>query len=70
MEQDGRSFLRFGDDIGGKKPLNGFSPLATYRTGSGKAGNVGADSINLIVTDVTGLAKVRNPLAASGGVPA
>ena len=67
IEKDSSSFIRFGDDICGKKPPVGFNPRATYRTGNGKAGNVGEGTINTIVFDGAGILKIRNPLAASGG---
>ena len=70
IEKDGSSFIRFGDDICGKKPAIGFSPRAIYRTGNGKAGNVGEGTINTVVFDGAGISKVRNPLAASGGTEA
>jgi Baseplate J-like protein len=66
-ELNGTAYLRFGDDTLGKAP----SPLAhftaTYRTGRGRAGNIGADSLACMVTPLTGIEQVRNPLAASGG---
>ncbi|NCD71696.1 putative baseplate assembly protein [Mucilaginibacter agri] len=67
-EQDGTAYLRFGDDILGKKPVSGFSPDVTYRTGNGSAGNVGQDTINSIEWSIGGITSVRNPLPASGGV--
>jgi hypothetical protein len=67
IEKDSSSFLRFGDDISGKKPPVGFNPKATYRTGNGKAGNVGEGTINTVVFDVAGISKIRNPLPAVGG---
>jgi hypothetical protein len=67
IEKDGSSFIRFGDDICGKKPPVGFSPRAIYRTGNGKAGNVGEGTINTIVFDGVGISKIRNPLPAFGG---
>jgi hypothetical protein len=66
-EQDGITYLRFGDDIMGKRPDGGFHPSATYRIGNGKSGNVGRDSITRVVWDSTGIIKVRNPLPARGG---
>ena len=66
-EKDGSSFIRFGDDVCGKKPSVNFKPTGTYRTGNGKAGNVGEGTINTIVFDGSGILKVRNLLAASGG---
>lgn len=75
-EQDGTSYLRFGDDISGSKPSNGFSPYVTYRTGNGQSGNVGREAINAIEWKedydwkIDDIIKVRNPLPAYGGVDA
>lgn len=66
-EQNGKSYLRFGDDILGKKPDSGFSPDVTYRTGNGRSGNVGAEAIDVIEWNSPGIIQVRNPLPASGG---
>jgi predicted phage baseplate assembly protein len=66
MEDDGTATLRFGDGVLGSNPVGGLK--ATYRTGNGNAGNVGAESIAHIVTDLSGVADVRNPLPAQGGV--
>jgi Baseplate J-like protein len=70
IEKNGSSFIRFGDDICGKKPAIGFKPRAVYRTGNGNAGNVGEGTINTIVFDGAGILKIRNPLAALGGTEA
>ena len=47
---------------------------ATYRTGNGSSGNVGADAIAHVVptatSPLTGISDVRNPLPAQGGVDA
>ncbi len=67
-ENDGISYLRFGDDILGKKPDIEFSPKATYRIGNGSQGNVGTETINTIVWNGNGISNVRNPLPAVGGV--
>jgi hypothetical protein len=70
LEQDGSATLRFGDGILGAKPVSGLQ--ATYRTGSGSSGNVGAESIAYVVitptTPLPGISNVRNPLPAQGGV--
>lgn len=70
IEQDGITYLRFGDDIMGKQPDGGFQPLATYRIGNGRKGNVGRDSITRVVWDSDGINKVQNPIAATGGTNA
>lgn len=67
MEQDGTAYLRFGDDISGRKVLNGFSPEVALRVGNGKSGNVGVDAINTVLLNSSGIKKIRNPLPADGG---
>lgn len=62
--------LRFGDDILGQKPGEGFQPKANYRIGNGRAGNVGAEAIGRVVWDTGGIRHIRNPLPAKGGVNA
>src|SRR5262249_9207312 len=59
-EVDGTSYLRFGDDILGKKPPTGFSPSVSYRIGNGTTGNVGADTVNKIVWKGDEIINVRN----------
>ena len=44
------------------------SLIATYRTGNGSAGNVGADAIAHVVTPEKSIIDVRNPLPAKGGI--
>jgi hypothetical protein len=68
LERDGRAALRFGDDMNGLRPASGTAFRATYRTGNGTAGNVGAGAIHHVVTDQSGIEAVRNPLAATGGL--
>jgi hypothetical protein len=68
VDTDSAAYLRFGDDQLGRRPepLTAFS--ATYRVGNGAAGNVGAESLAHIVTGLTAVTLVRNPLPARGGV--
>ena len=66
-ENDGSVYIRFGDDICGKKPSNVSDFRITYRLGNGTSGNVGSDSIKRVVTDFTGISKINNPLSATGG---
>jgi len=72
MEDDGRSYLRFGDDVMGRRPAPGSRFQASYRIGNGRAGNIGAEAIGHLVlpTDQTIPAgiTVRNPLPAQGGI--
>jgi hypothetical protein len=65
-EDDGRAFLRFGTPPLGRAPTG--SLQATYRVGNGQGGNVGADAIAHVVTDVKGIRSVSNPLPAAGGI--
>jgi hypothetical protein len=71
VEADGPAALRFGDDDCGKQPDAGTEFTATYRVGSGTAGNVGALSVRRIVGEpyMAGLiAGLTNPLPAQGGL--
>lgn len=70
VEQDGTPYLRFGDGKLGKRPGAGDRFIASYRIGNGPAGNIGADSLQHIISGVDGISAVRNPLAAGGGVAA
>ena len=70
-ERDSTAYLRFGDGIStGKKPEGGTEFVATYRIGNGHAGNVGAEAIARIVSDLKGFQRVRNPMPAAGGADA
>lgn len=64
---DGSAALRFGDGVHGKPPTPGAVFNATYRSGSGLAGNIGAEALVRVVTAFSGISRVRNPLPASGG---
>ena len=71
METSGEARIRFGDDTTGRSPAEDARFVATYRTGNGTAGNVGAGAIaHLLSLSLPGSAvvAVRNPLPASGGV--
>lgn len=83
-EEDGRAYLRFGDDTLGKKPQSDTRLFATYRIGNGSSGNVGANTIQNILVLPENLTEdqhhyldalqkekviaVYNPLPAQGGV--
>lgn len=77
-EENGRSYLRFGDGLMGQKPDENLTFSAQYRIGNGVSGNVGAETLaHLIIRqdleaaagfDTVKIKKVRNPLAARGGV--
>jgi hypothetical protein len=64
-EDDGSAFLRLGDGVMGRLPTGDLK--ATYRVGNGRAGNVGAEAIAHVVTEIGGILDARNPLPAQGG---
>ncbi|WP_414569487.1 putative baseplate assembly protein [Nostoc sp. CCY 9925] len=68
IEGDGRTYIRFGDDVRGLRPAAGTEFTTIYRVGNGVAGNVGAEAIAHIVTNDGQVIGVRNPLPAIGGV--
>ena len=67
VESDGNATLRFGDSTNGRAPEMGTHFLANYRVGNGTAGNVGADSVTIVVNGPE-ILHCRNPLPAIGGV--
>ena len=68
IENDQTAFIRFGDKQHGRRPDSGTTFTATYRVGNGASGNVGAETLAHIVTTVSGITGVRNPLPAAGGI--
>lgn len=74
IDNDGVAWLRFGDDECGQMPEAESMFFASYRVGTGSAGNVGAESITHLVFRrhmVSGVEMtMRNPLPASGGTDA
>jgi len=65
--------LRFGNDSEGQRPEPETVFTATYRTGNGKAGNVGAETLSHLVSnapEITGdkIKSIWNPLPAVGGM--
>jgi hypothetical protein len=70
MDDERRATIRFGDGTLGRAPTGDEPYVAAYRVGSGTAGNVGADTLVRLVTDVPGLSSVqaRNPLPGVGGI--
>ena len=67
VESDSRASLRFGDGVHGRLPPT-TSLKAVYRTGNGRAGNVGSGVIAHVVGDFEGIEAVCNPLPALGGI--
>lgn len=66
-ENDGRAFLRFGDDEHGMRPKSGTAFTADYRVGNGASGNIGAGALYHIVSTNPAITAVRNPMPAQGG---
>jgi predicted phage baseplate assembly protein len=61
--------VQFGDGVNGKIPPAGRSNLtASYRVGSGVAGNVPAGTLTSLLDRPPGLLAVTNPFPADGGV--
>lgn len=68
-DSDGHAHVIVGDGTtGARLPSGQENVVATYRTGSGGAGNVGADALTLLQTRPLGIRGVTNSRAASGGV--
>src|SRR5262249_49184797 len=68
IESDQTAYLRFGDNTNGLRPESGTSFTASYRIGSGVAGNVGAESLVFLATADARIQTCINPLPASGGI--
>jgi hypothetical protein len=69
----GHARVRFGDGELGRSAAPGMAFYATYRVGNGPAGNVGAETIKLVVLKdkQSGLRLLpRNPMPAQGGTAA
>lgn len=70
IDDDGFAHLRFGDGDAGRLPDVGSAFLVAYRTGNGRAGLVGPESIgHLVYRHGFGdgiIVTVRNPLPAAG----
>ena len=65
-EDDGRAYLRFGDDGCGRSPTPGTTFRATYRRRGRPDGNVGRQTLTRLTEPIPG-ATVRNPMPAQGG---
>lgn len=67
IEGDRTAYLRFGDGIYGARPEPDTDFFAVYRLGNGAAGNVGAETLVHIVSDISEIDSISNPLPARGG---
>lgn len=56
--------IRFGNGVSGKLPTNPSTIYASYKTGGGKAGNVGAMTITEIYDSIPGIDSTFNPYGA------
>ena len=74
IDNAGHAHLRFGNGELGRSPQVGGRFDASYRIGGGAVGNVGAEAISRLVLKQLTLGgvtvRVRNPLAAQGGIDA
>ncbi len=67
-DDEGKVTVLFGDGLTGARLPSGTENVrATYRKGIGKAGNVKAGQISLLMSRPLGLREVVNPLPAAGG---
>lgn len=71
IDNERRAHLRFGDDRSGEQPDAGLQFRAEYRVGNGPQGNVGAETIRIMVLrnmTLDGVTlRASNPLPAKGG---
>ena len=70
LDDDGTPNILFGDGITGARLPSGLENItATYRTGLGADGEVGAERLTLPKTVPLGVVATNNPLAATGAAP-
>jgi hypothetical protein len=70
VDNDGATTLRFGDDQYGRRPFDAEYVTARYRIGNGASGNCGWGTLAHLVDPgggIPGVARVWQPLAATGG---
>lgn len=66
-DENGLTYVRFGDNVSGRVPTIGSDIRVTYRICDGALGNVASGAITNPVTPITGLSGVANGDAAVGG---
>jgi hypothetical protein len=67
QQPDGTTMITFGDGVrGARLPTGRNNITATYRTGTGVAGQLGANKITLLQTKPLGVKSAINPIEASG----
>lgn len=68
IDSDGYTWIVFGSGLDGKIPPEGLNNLqAFYRVGGGSETNVGANTITVLVSPLSGIKAVFNPISAKGG---
>lgn len=71
QQDDGKTVVQFGDGMNGARLPSGRGNVrARYAIGLGRAGNVRADQLSILLTRPPGLREVTNPIAAAGGADA
>lgn len=69
VDEGGKTYVQFGDGSSGSRLPTGTNNIrATYRTGLGAAGNVGAAKLAQLLDRPLGVKGVSNPAPATGGV--
>jgi hypothetical protein len=67
-DEDGFTWIVFGDGLNGKIPANGSDNIiSTYRIGGGLHTNVGSNTLTETLTSIAGINRVFNPIPATGG---
>lgn len=66
-EEDGTAYIRFGDDVLGKRPEIGSEMIARYRVGNGRVGNLGPETIVNVDAKDSRIMGACNPIAATRG---
>lgn len=66
-DDDSDTYIFFGDNVNGKAPTSSQVISASWKTGGGRATNVGATTISSIVTPITGVISCSNPAKFEGG---
>lgn len=69
MTDEGKTVVQFGDgESGARLPTGHDNVVATYRTGTGLAGEVDAGQLSLLMTRPLGVRSASNPIAPEGAV--
>lgn len=67
VDDDEETSIIFGDGINGKIPPSTQAVTATWKTGGGVQGRIGADTLTEVITPITGVLEVTNPAAFTDG---